>query len=161
MKYLHLKTWSIFSASTSKCYHGCHFSWRRHANWWWRRSRAPPIISASHEHELVDPKNVPVRAMFNPRSHMPFRHPGSNKGRWCNPKLLRPGYTMRDYSGSSARVLRVGEISVISVCAASACCRFLRVAGISETLVCLLVAMVMTHVLRGVQLDNLWAGGWQ
>ena len=27
---------------------------------------------------------------------------------------------MRDYSGSSARVLRVGGISVISVCAASA-----------------------------------------
>ena len=71
---------------------------------------------------------------------------------------------MRDYPGSSARVLRVGGISVISVCAASACCRFLRVAGISETLVCLLVAMVMAHVLRGVQLDNLWAGaragGW-
>ena len=42
---------------------------------------------------------------------------------------------MRDYPGSSARVLRVGGISVISVCAASACCRFLRVAGISETLV--------------------------
>ena len=68
---------------------------------------------------------------------------------------------MRDYSGSSARVLRVGGISVISVCAASACCRFLRVAGISETFVCLLVAMVVAHVLRGVQLDNLCAGGWQ
>ena len=50
---------------------------------------------------------------------------------------------MRDYSGSSARVLRVGGISVISAFAASACCRFLRVAGISETLVCLLVAMVI------------------
>ena len=67
---------------------------------------------------------------------------------------------MRDYSGSSARVLRVGGISVISAFAASACCRFLRVAGISETLVCLLVAMVMAHVLRGVQLDILCAGGW-
>ena len=55
---------------------------------------------------------------------------------------------MRDYPGSSARVLRVGGISVISVCAASACCRFLHVAGISETIVCLLVAMVIWHTSR-------------
>ena len=66
---------------------------------------------------------------------------------------------MRDYSGSSARVLRVGGICVISVCAASACCRFLHFAGISETIVCLLVAMVMAHIQRGVQLDILCAGG--